>query len=290
MAPTIAITGSASGIGAAIAKLYAAKGYNLVLSDSATAVLKSTTEYIQSQFPAVQILSQPTDVSKLSELESLRDAALAKFKTVDLLVLNAGVHGNYKTEEFGWWGNPEGMRKLFDVNLYGIVNGISAFLPTLRAQAKTGATSRVVITISKQGISNPPGNPAYNASKAAIRFLGEQLSYDMKDENVKVHMLAPGWTYTGMVGGSPGIYIDSVHGAKKPEGAWSPDQVAEYMDEGIAKEHAYIICPDNETSSETDKIRFEWSAGDITTPRLPLSRWRPEYKDEYATFDAARRK
>ncbi|KAK9461195.1 uncharacterized protein V1516DRAFT_651241 [Lipomyces oligophaga] len=290
MAPTIAITGSAGGIGAAIAKYYAAKGYNLVLADSAAALLKSTTETLQTAFPSIQILSQPTDVSKESELVALKDAALKKFATIDMVFLNAGISGNYKTEEHGWWGNPDGMRKLFDVNLFGVVNGISAFLPVLKAQAAASPSAspyRIIITGSKQGITNPPGNPAYNASKAAIRFLAEQLSYDLIGQNIKAHLLIPGWVFTGLAGGVPGVYVEK---GTKPAGAWVPDQIAERLAEGLANEEFYILCPDNEVSIATDKIRMEWTAGDWITPRDPLSRWRKEYQDEWAEFLAARQK
>jgi short-subunit dehydrogenase len=56
-----------------------------------------------------------------------------------------------------------------------------------------------VITGSKQGITNPPGNAAYNASKAAVRTLAEHLSHDLKDTKTSVHLLVPGWTFTGLV-------------------------------------------------------------------------------------------
>ncbi|KAK9387118.1 hypothetical protein V1515DRAFT_602952 [Lipomyces mesembrius] len=293
MAPTIAITGSASGIGAAIAKLYASKGYNLVLADSASDLLKSTTSYLQSLFPSTEILSHETDVTQASELVKLKDAAMAKFSSLDMVVLNAGISGNYKMpeEQGGWWGNPEGMRKLFDVNMFGVINGVHAFLPTLREQAKSGnKVTRIVVTGSKQGITNPPGNPCYNASKAAIRYLAEQLSYELKDERVTVHLLVPGWTFTGIVtDGIPGFYDEGI-AAKKPAGAWTPDQVADYLDKGIEKGDFYILCPDNETTTEMDKIRMDWTMGDLITPRQPLSRWRPEYKEQFAAFYATKEK
>src|ERR1700760_3985247 len=59
--------------------------------------------------------------------------------------------------------------------------------------------SAIVITGSKQGITNPPGNAAYNASKAAVKTLAEHLSYDLKDTKTSVHLLVPGWTFTGLV-------------------------------------------------------------------------------------------
>ncbi|KAK9465957.1 hypothetical protein V1512DRAFT_265131 [Lipomyces arxii] len=292
MSPTIAITGSASGVGAAIAKLYASKGYNIVMADKAGDLLQATASQIKSLFPSVEILSKETDVTQTSDLIGLKDATLAKFTSLDIVVLNAGIGGDYKMPEDqgGYWGNPEGMRKLFDVNLFGVSNGIHAFLPTLREQAKAeNKTTRIIVTGSKQGITNPPGNPCYNASKAAIRFLAEQLSYELKSESVKVHLLVPGWTFTGLT--PPyisGLVTDEELKNKKPSGAWSADQVAEYMENSIGREEFYIICPDNETSEESDKIRMEWTMGDIINRRPPLSRWRSEFNDDFAAFKASR--
>jgi len=129
-----------------------------------------------------------------------------------------------------------------------------------------------VITGSKQGITNPPGNPAYNASKAAVKSIAEQLSYDLRDTPSTVHLLVPGWTYTGLTGGGSTT--------KKPEGAWTAQEVAAYMDKKIGEGQFYIICPDNDVTEDVDKQRMMWSVGDIVYGRQPLSRWREEHKAE----------
>jgi hypothetical protein len=66
----------------------------------------------------------------------------------------------------------------------------------------------------------------------------------------------------------------------KPDGAWSPEQVAGYMHKKMSDGKFYIICPDNDVSEETDKKRMLWSVGDIVNERPPLTRWRAEYKEE----------
>lgn len=152
-----------------------------------------------------------------------------------------------------------------------MINGLNTFVPLMNGQESQSA---IVVTGSKQGITNPPGNPAYNASKAAVKSLAEHLSYDLKDTATSVHLLVPGWTFTGLSGGEPGSE------KQKPEGAWSPDQVAEYLVEKMGEEKFYVVCPDNEVSEETDKKRMMWSVGDLVYGRQPLSRWRPEYKEE----------
>lgn len=85
-----------------------------------------------------------------------------------------------------------------------MIHGVNTFLPLVKKASSTTPTA-FVITGSKQGITNPPGNPAYNASKAAVKSLAEQLSYDLKDTNTSVHLLVPGWTFTGLVSIPPMI-------------------------------------------------------------------------------------
>ena len=81
-------------------------------------------------------------------------------------------------------------------NLFGVIYGLNTFVPSIQAEKKPSA---IVITGSKQGITNPPGNPAYNASKSAVKTLAEHLSYDLRDSSTSVHLLVPGWTFTGLV-------------------------------------------------------------------------------------------
>ena len=147
--------------------------------------------------------------------------------------------------------------------------GIASFLPLLRSSAEPNS---IVITGSKQGITNPPGNPAYNASKAAVKSLAESLNYELRATSTSVHLLVPGWTFTGMTAG--GSLTD------KPDGAWWPDQVAEYLEKKMAENKFYVICPDNDVTEEKDKKRMLWAVGDAVNGRPPLSRWRDEYKEE----------
>ena len=80
-----------------------------------------------------------------------------------------------------------------------MINGLNAFVPQFQKRGADAPPSAIVITGSKQGITNPPGNPAYNASKAAVKALAEHLSFDLKDTKTSVHLLVPGWTFTGLV-------------------------------------------------------------------------------------------
>jgi len=81
-----------------------------------------------------------------------------------------------------------------------VIHGLNTYVPSFQARSSNNNNpSAIVITGSKQGITNPPGNAAYNASKAAVKALAEHLSFDFKDTNTNVHLLVPGWTFTGLV-------------------------------------------------------------------------------------------
>jgi len=91
-----------------------------------------------------------------------------------------------------------------------------------------------------------------------------------------VHLLVPGWTYTGLTSGGKA----NEKGAEKPAGAWAPEQVAEYLEGKMGEGVFYVICPDNDVDVETDKRRMLWGMGDIVYERPPLSRWREEWKEK----------
>lgn len=107
-----------------------------------------------------------------------------------------------------------------------------------------------------------------------------------------MHLLVPGWTYTGLTGsGSPFIVKDEKKGEiglasleKKPKGAWSGEQVVEYLEQKMGEGRFYVVCPDGDVTEELDRKRMAWGAGDIVEGRLPLSRWRGEYKEEFEEF------
>jgi NAD(P)-dependent dehydrogenase (short-subunit alcohol dehydrogenase family) len=82
--------------------------------------------------------------------------------------------------------------------VWGVINGLNTFVPDFKA-ASSEKERAIIITGSKQGITNPPGNPAYNASKAAVKSLAEGLSWDLRSTSTSVHLLVPGWTHTGLV-------------------------------------------------------------------------------------------
>ena len=136
-----------------------------------------------------------------------------------------------------------------------------------------GTPGLIINTGSKQGITTPPGDPAYNVAKAGVKVFTEALQHELRSRDgcrVSAHLLIPGFVFTGLTAkGRTG----------KPEGAWTPDQTVDFMLESLAQGDFYILCPDNEVARATDEKRIAWAAGDIIENRPPLSRWHPDYGD-----------
>jgi NAD(P)-dependent dehydrogenase (short-subunit alcohol dehydrogenase family) len=184
---------------------------------------------------------------------------------INLLALNAGIGPQSE------WSDLASFHKIFDTNVFGVVNGLNALLPVVQESASSSSPSAIVITGSKQGITNPPGNVAYNASKSAIRTIAEYLDYDQRhNANLSVHLLVPGWTFTGLT---------SKTRTDKPDGAWWPEQVVDYLEKKMSQGQFYVLCPDNDVTEELDRKRMAWGAGDAIEGRPPMSRWREDWKD-----------
>jgi NAD(P)-dependent dehydrogenase (short-subunit alcohol dehydrogenase family) len=260
------ITGAASGIGLAAARRFASLGMKLCLADlSAEALARAAAE-----IDAKDVLTVPTDVSKLESVQALKDKAYAVFGEVAVLMNNAGT-----APGGGPWDHIDRWKRVLDVNLWGVIHGVQTFTPAMLAQKTAGA---IVSTGSKQGITCPPGDTAYNVSKAGVKVLTEALAHSLRNEEgnrISAHLLIPGSTFTGMTARGR---------SEKPPGAWTPDQVIDMLVEGMARGDFYILCPDNEVTREIDNRRIVWAAQDITQNRPPLSRWHADYKDAFDEF------
>ncbi len=264
------ITGAASGIGLSAALRFAQLGLKVALADLPGPALAAASRAVASAArEASDVLAVATDVSQPAELVRLREACTARFGAVSVLMNNAGVGHNPGLP----WENADGYKALFDVNFWGVVHGVQTFVPALLA---ANAPAVVINTGSKQGITSPPGNAAYNLSKAALRNYTESLAHALRTASsgrVTAHLLIPGFTHTGMTG-TP----------DKPASAWSAEQVVAFMLDGLARGDFYILCPDNAVDRRTDELRLQWSIDDLIKNRPALSRWHPDYEAEFAAF------
>jgi NAD(P)-dependent dehydrogenase (short-subunit alcohol dehydrogenase family) len=261
------ITGAAGGIGLAAARRFAGLGMNVLIADLPGEALTVAEASVREGAPG-RVLSAACDVSDRAQLEALARTAVEAFGAVDVLMNNAGIGPNPGRT----WEGGEGWKALFDVNFWGVVNGVQAFVPGMLASGRPGL---VINTGSKQGITLPPGNSAYNVSKAALKAYTESLAHELRQEGGKVaaHYLIPGFVYTGLTARGR---------AEKPAGAWTPEQTVDFMMESLARGDFYILCPDNDVDRATDERRIAWMAGDLIENRPALSRWHPDYAEAFA--------
>jgi NAD(P)-dependent dehydrogenase (short-subunit alcohol dehydrogenase family) len=151
---TALITGSASGVGFAFARLCRQQGLHLALVDRDSKNLNTAVELLRSEskHPDLKTEGYTLDVSDLSAWKSVASDVHSTFgDAIDLLMLNAG-HGPKPNGSS--WLDVDYWHRTLDTNLYGVVNGIATFLPAVQ---KSKGPSAIVITGSKQGITNPPG-------------------------------------------------------------------------------------------------------------------------------------
>jgi NAD(P)-dependent dehydrogenase (short-subunit alcohol dehydrogenase family) len=160
------------------------------------------------------------------------------------------------------------------VNLWGAIHGAHAFVPAMVEGRRPGF---VIVTGSKQGITTPPGNAAYNVSKAGLKAFTEALQHELRNTagcRISAHLLIPGFTFTGI----------NARLGSKPPGAWMPEEVVEFMLESLGRGDFYILCPDNDVTRKMDERRMQWAVDDIIKNRPALSRWHPDWKAEYEEF------
>ena len=158
------ITGAASGIGLATAKTLAGRGLKVVIADREGPALYQAIRDLAAIAAGGEdeVLGFACDVSRPDDVEKLADAAYEKFGEVAFLMNNAGIGANPGKP----WENREDWKALIEVNFWGAVYGVEAFAPRM---IEGGAPGLIVNTGSKQGITTPPGNLAYNVSKAALK-------------------------------------------------------------------------------------------------------------------------
>ncbi|MEM8646304.1 MAG: SDR family NAD(P)-dependent oxidoreductase [Pseudomonadota bacterium] len=269
------VTGAASGVGRVAALRFAQAGLGVILADlPGSALDEAVAEVRAAASDKVEVVGKPTDVTQEADLNALAETAFATGE-VAVLMNNAGIGGVPTTP----WSEMDNWLRLLEVNFMGVLRGVHAFVPRM-LDAKRPAV--VINTGSKQGITTPPGNPAYNISKAAVRVLTEQLAHEMRkaEAPISAHLFVPGFTYTGMI---------AARIPEKPASAWTSEQTVDYFIDRMSKGDFYILCPDNDVDETRDRRRVAWAAGDVLENRPALSRWHPDYVDAFSAFESSGR-
>jgi NAD(P)-dependent dehydrogenase (short-subunit alcohol dehydrogenase family) len=177
------VTGGASGIGAAMARAFAAEGAAVVLADLDEAGMRTVVADIEAARGAA--LAVPTDVTHIEDVAALADRAVERFGGIHLVCNNAGVGLPPATiaqathRDWEW---------ILGVNLWGVVHGVEVFVPRLLAQRAGG---HIVNTASMAGLVGMAGLGVYSASKFAIVGLSEALRRELADAGIGVSVLCP---------------------------------------------------------------------------------------------------
>ena len=266
------ITGGASGIGLAAAMRFARLGMKVCIADLGTNRLAEVEAKISSVAPggAASVMVTATDVSRIEDVSVLEQAVRERFGGADILMNNAGIQPGSQM-----FGPLQNWQRILGVNLWGVIHGSQVFAPRMIERGRPGL---IINTGSKQGITTPPGDPAYNVSKAGVKAFTEALQHELRNaagSRISAHLLIPGFVFTGLT---------SRGRSEKPAAAWTPEQTVDFMIERIDAGDFYILCPDNDVPRQLDERRVLWAAGDIVENRPALSRWHPDYAEAFAAF------
>jgi NAD(P)-dependent dehydrogenase (short-subunit alcohol dehydrogenase family) len=266
------ITGGASGIGLAAAMRFAKAGMKVCIADIGPERLKAAETKLSAAASggAADVMVASVDVSRIEDVSVLEQAVGERFGGADILMNNAGVQPG--SEMFGPLQN---WQRVLGVNLWGVIHGSQVFAPRMIARGRAGL---IINTGSKQGITTPPGDPAYNVSKAGVKALTEALQHELRNTpgcRINAHLMIPGHVFTGLTARGR---------TEKPASAWTPEQTVAFMVERLEAGDFYILCPDNDVPRQLDERRILWAAGDIVENRPALSRWHPDYADAFAEW------
>ncbi len=266
------ITGGAAGIGLAAARRMAELGLKVCIADLGQDRLLHAAGLIAAKATggSDDVLTVEADVSQRAHVERLEAAVRARFGGTDVLMNNAGIQPGSSM-----FGPGENWQRVLEVNLWGVINGTQVFVPRMLERDRPGL---VINTGSKQGITTPPGDPAYNVAKAGVKALTEALQHELRNTEgarISAHLLIPGFVFTGLTAGER---------TEKPAGAWTPEQTVEFMMTRLDAGDFYILCPDNDVPRPLDEKRMRWAIGDIIENRPPLSRWHPDYAEAFRRF------
>jgi NAD(P)-dependent dehydrogenase (short-subunit alcohol dehydrogenase family) len=233
----VLITGAAAGIGLECARSFARRGAKLVIADVNEAALEKARAEISAS--GVQCFAHACDVSDEASVASFAAAVNASVGSIDVLVNNAGVAylGGFEETPLSEW------RRIYDINVMGIVHCIRAFLPAMRA---AGGPRKIVNVASLAGFAPAPNMAAYAASKHAAVGLSEVLAMELHDTDISVLVVCPGIINTAIVHVSPtsmaisGAQVEKLRKYYADEGC-HPRVVAEDVVRAVENDAAYLF-------------------------------------------------
>jgi NAD(P)-dependent dehydrogenase (short-subunit alcohol dehydrogenase family) len=261
---TAVITGGASGIGLATAKKFAGAKANLVLGDIEEEPLAQAVEDLRAD--GAHVIGVRTDVTVEDDVIALRDAALAEFSAAHVVFNNAGVAAGATI------GTPTKIWKwVIDVDLYGVVYGVNAFMPLFLEQNE----GHVVNTASLAGLGGAPGMGPYCAAKFAVVGLSESLFQELllMGSNVGVSVLCPGFVKTRIHESSRNMPNELVSYNESPAAQFIAGAATQAVNagidaadvaalvEGAVTNNKFWIFPHERSALRTTELRLDWMRG-----------------------------
>jgi NAD(P)-dependent dehydrogenase (short-subunit alcohol dehydrogenase family) len=259
------VTGAASGIGLALARRFGQDGMHVVMADIESSTLEQSATALADE--GIDVLPVVTDTSLEADVEALAEATLERFGGVHLVCNNAGVGSrglkvaDLPRRDFEW---------VIGVNLWGVINGVRAFLPRLIAQDE----GHIVNTASVSGLYHRERMGPYNATKAAVVALSETIKFELDDDgsNVGISVLCPSWVRTNISSAVRNL-PERLHYELTPQqaeemtaykarrreqlrdDAIDADEVAEQVRDAVLAKRFYVITHDD--SLDNMRARFD---------------------------------
>ena len=241
------ITGGASGIGRGMADRFAREGMKVVIADIEQAALDRALAEMRAA--GATVAGHVCDVSKSASVNALADAAYDEFGAVHVLCNNAGVSSQAAPS---WAQTEADWQWVLGVNLWGVINGVRAFVPRMIAQQTEG---HIVNTASLAGLLAMPFGAPYNVSKFGVVALTEALHYELIVSGAKLRtsVLCPAWVKTSILDSARNRPAELANKAERVineewrkafearlEEGLTPDVVAERVFEAVRDEQLYI--------------------------------------------------
>lgn len=178
----VVITGASSGLGEASARLLSAQGARVVLGARREDRLNSLVKELTGSGGAA--LAVATDVTRCAEVKRLVDTAVAAYGRIDVMINNAGLMPQSFLERL----RIDEWDRMIDVNIKGVLYGIAAVLPAMKAQQ----SGQIINVSSVAGHKVGAGSAVYSATKFAVRALTEGLRQEVKPYGIRTTVLSPG--------------------------------------------------------------------------------------------------
>lgn len=280
---TVFVTGGASGIGLGMAKAFVSAGMQVVIADLREDHVDEAMAFFNSTGQSVHPMVM--DVADRDAVEKAAREAEGVFGPIHILCNNAGINIIGPLDQAGF----EDWDWLLSVNLGGVINGLVAFIPRMKAHGQGG---HIVNTSSIAGIVAGPGNGIYAATKFAIRGLSESLRYDLAPHGIGVSVLCPGTVATNLHQSEenrPDRYIGAVDDVLREQRSLTgtlfnqvlptgmdPVEVGEKVLRGIRNNDFYIL------SHPEFKEEFQESFDEIIAalPDEPLNLQREVFEEQ----------